>query len=235
MATFADTRSGGVVRITISDRRLVWLPWHTGSPPLSAPARLQLASGLRRIQRRDRITLPCSRLRFDLGEDMYVSRVHDPPVDREITYRVDVDTIVVVEVLPDRPEFREHTFLVLRRLLDYKARGGRLEESAWLTGNVSEFLQLTPEQYEMIDIRVALAGELERFRIKSDWTQEKVATRLGTSRSRVAMMESADSSVSVDLLMKSLLVLGVSRRQVGRLVLGPGPRQPTPDHKADRS
>ena len=52
----------------------------------------------------------------------------------------------------------------------------------------------------------------------SSWTQLQVARRLGSSQSRVAKMEAADASVSLDLLIKSLLALGASRSEVGRVI-----------------
>jgi Helix-turn-helix. len=45
-----------------------------------------------------------------------------------------------------------------------------------------------------------------------------VARRLGSSQSRVAKMEAADASVSLDLLIKALLALGASRGEVGRAI-----------------
>ncbi len=45
-----------------------------------------------------------------------------------------------------------------------------------------------------------------------------MARRLGSSQSRVAKMEASDASVSLDLLVKSLLTLGVSRDKVARVI-----------------
>ena len=49
-------------------------------------------------------------------------------------------------------------------------------------------------------------------------TQSQVVKRLGSSQSRVAKMEAADASVSLDLLVKSLLALGASRGEVGSVI-----------------
>ncbi|MCJ7796173.1 MAG: helix-turn-helix domain-containing protein [Thermoleophilia bacterium] len=57
-----------------------------------------------------------------------------------------------------------------------------------------------------------------RLRIQHGWTQTDVARRLRSSQSRVAKMEAADASISVDLLVRSLLTLGASRTEVGRVI-----------------
>jgi len=50
----------------------------------------------------------------------------------------------------------------------------------------------------------------------------QVAKRLGSSQSRVAKMEAGDTSVSLDLLIRSLLALGATRRDIARAI-GAGP------------
>jgi transcriptional regulator with XRE-family HTH domain len=47
-------------------------------------------------------------------------------------------------------------------------------------------------------------------------TQEVAALKLHTSQSRLAKMEAGDSSVSLDLLFKSLFSLGVSRKKLAQ-------------------
>lgn len=49
-------------------------------------------------------------------------------------------------------------------------------------------------------------------------TQIDLARLIRSSQSRVAKMEAGDPSVSVDLLIKSLLALGVSRKELGRAI-----------------
>jgi predicted XRE-type DNA-binding protein len=139
-----------------------------------------------------------------------------------ITYRVDADAVVVVEVLPDRLEFRKHVALIYDRLRDYDQRRARLEGSWWQVGEVGDFLQLTPQQAAFVGMKVALADQLALVRRRRHWRQVDVATRLRSSQPRVAMMELADSSVSIDLLIKSLLTLGVSRAELAQVIAGPG-------------
>lgn len=98
-----------------------------------------------------------------------------------------------------------------------KAR--KLEAAGWKVGDASDFLDLTPEEAEYIELKLALAAGLRDRRQSRDMTQAEVARRLGSSQSRVAKMEAADSSVSVDLMLRSLFKLGVRRADVARLVV----------------
>ena len=45
-----------------------------------------------------------------------------------------------------------------------------------------------------------------------------LAKRLGSSQSRVAKMEAADTSVSLDLILRSLLNIGVTAGEIARLI-----------------
>ena len=45
-----------------------------------------------------------------------------------------------------------------------------------------------------------------------------MAKQLGSSQSRVAKMETGDPSVTLDLLVRSLLVLGATKKTVGRTI-----------------
>jgi transcriptional regulator with XRE-family HTH domain len=69
-----------------------------------------------------------------------------------------------------------------------------------------------------MDIKLGLARHFRELRAQHSWTQADLATRLGSSQSRVAKMEAADSTVSVDLLVRSLLTAGADRKDVGRAV-----------------
>lgn len=94
----------------------------------------------------------------------------------------------------------------------------RLERSGWRVGTTAEFLELSPEEEAMIELKVALSEFLRELRRKHKWTQTLVAKKLGSSQSRVAKMEAADPSVSIDLLVRALLALGATRRDVGHAI-----------------
>jgi predicted XRE-type DNA-binding protein len=94
----------------------------------------------------------------------------------------------------------------------------RLVKGGWRVGDAAEFLELSPEEAAFVELKLALAEYLHQIRTQHGWTQQEVARRLSSSQSRVAKMEAADASVSVDLLVKSLLSLGASRSEVGQVI-----------------
>lgn len=82
----------------------------------------------------------------------------------------------------------------------------------------AEFLGLTREEEELVELRVSLARELRRRREAARLTQVECAQRLNSSQSRVAKMEAGERSVSLDLLIRSLLALGATRKDVARAI-----------------
>jgi len=99
-----------------------------------------------------------------------------------------------------------------------KAKRERLRAAGWKSGDAADFLGLSAEEAAFVELKLALADYLRDLRTRNAWTQAQVARRLGSSQSRVAKMEAADASVSLDLLVKSLLTLGASRGEVGRVI-----------------
>jgi predicted XRE-type DNA-binding protein len=99
-----------------------------------------------------------------------------------------------------------------------KSKKDRLAAAGWRSGDTADFLDLTAEEAAFIELKPALAEYLRDLRTRNSWTQSQVARRLGSSQSRVAKMEAADASVSLDLLVKSLLALGASRSEVGSVI-----------------
>ena len=100
-----------------------------------------------------------------------------------------------------------------------KAKLTRLRAAGWRSGDAADFLELTEEEAAFVELKLALGDYLKKVRTEKAWTQSDVARRLGSSQSRVAKMEAADASVSVDLLVRSLLALGASLREVGRVIV----------------
>ncbi len=92
----------------------------------------------------------------------------------------------------------------------------RLEAAGWKVGTVSEFLGLTDEEAALIELKLDLAKAVRTERMHRQMTQEELGTSLRSSQSRVAKMEAGDSSVSIDLLIRSLLKMGVTRRDLAR-------------------
>ncbi|HDH02896.1 MAG TPA: XRE family transcriptional regulator [Actinobacteria bacterium] len=93
-----------------------------------------------------------------------------------------------------------------------------LERAGWRVGDAGEFLDLSDVEAALIDVRLALATELKARRRARKMSQAVLAQRVGSSQSRVAKMEAADRSVSIDLLVRCLLALGSTRGDIGRAI-----------------
>lgn len=90
----------------------------------------------------------------------------------------------------------------------------RLKAAGWSVGDTKDFLQLTPEEVALIEMRLALSQALRERRREAGLTQTTLAKELGSSQSRVAKLEAGDASVSLELLIRALLAVGASRRDV---------------------
>lgn len=98
----------------------------------------------------------------------------------------------------------------------------RLEADGWQIGDAQDFLGLADAEAEFIEMKLALAEDLRARRLKRHLNQTQVARIVGSSQSRVAKMEAADPSVSIDLLIRSLLKLGAGRADVAKAVSAQG-------------
>ncbi len=87
-----------------------------------------------------------------------------------------------------------------------KSKQKRLEKTGWKVGTVAEFLDLTSQESAYVELKLALSKTLNERRRQRKITQEQLARLLNSSQSRVAKMEAGDPSVSIDLLVRSLLL-----------------------------
>ena len=99
-----------------------------------------------------------------------------------------------------------------------KRKKERLAKKGWRTGSVAEFLDLSAEESAYIEMKLALSEKLRERRRRKKLTQAELAKAIESSQSRVAKMEAGDPTVSIDLLVKSLLALGVSKKELGRTI-----------------
>lgn len=94
----------------------------------------------------------------------------------------------------------------------------RLAEKGWKIGSAKDFLGLSPAEEAYIELRLKLADGLRIRRHARGVTQAQLAHALRSSQSRVAKMEAGDPTVSLDLLVKSLLALGTSSRELAQII-----------------
>jgi ribosome-binding protein aMBF1 (putative translation factor) len=101
-----------------------------------------------------------------------------------------------------------------------KKKRQQLEEKGFRVGSAADFLELTQEEEAYIDIRLDFSNLVKTQRVKRGWTQEQLARAIGSSQSRIAKLEGGDLGISMDLMMKALLRLGSSKKQIGKLLEG---------------
>jgi DNA-binding XRE family transcriptional regulator len=106
-----------------------------------------------------------------------------------------------------------------------KRKRARLEAAGWAVGSVKEFLGLSEADAVLIEMKLALSRSLRDRRKRYGFSQVELAKRLQSSQSRVAKMEAGDPSVSMDLLVSSLLLLGASSADLAKTISGQGHRK----------
>lgn len=102
-----------------------------------------------------------------------------------------------------------------------KAKKNYLEQRGWQVGSAADFLKLSEQEQAYVELKLALARQVKAERQKNRLTQVELARVLKSSQSRVAKMEAGDPSVSLDLLIRSLLALGASRRELAQVISSP--------------
>ena len=105
-----------------------------------------------------------------------------------------------------------------------QAERKRLEAAGWQVGSVEDFLSLTNEETVYIELRVRLAEALKVRRQGAKLSQKAFAAAMKSSQSRIAKAEANNHTVSVDLLIRSLIALGVGLEELGRILSVGDPR-----------
>ena len=93
----------------------------------------------------------------------------------------------------------------------------RLEAAGWKIGTAADFLELTPEESTIVEMRVMLSRHLKERR-KGLMTQSELAAKISSSQPRIAMTENGDSSVSIELLIRAMLATGASAQEIGQII-----------------
>jgi len=176
--------------------------------------------------------MPHSRPMPDIGPRCHELRVRDGDTSWRIIYRVDDQAILVVDVFKKKSAATPKRVIDMckRRLSAYaqksrsmtmnssKKNKKSLERAGWKIGSVQELLGLTEEEAAYVELKLALSRALRERRQKNKVTQVQLAKKIGSSQSRVAKMEAGDPSVSIDLLVRSLIALGATRKSLARSI-----------------
>ena len=111
--------------MTRKDKPLAWLHGEIKTPPFSLAARLETGFLLRRLQRRELLTMPQSRPMPSVGPRCHELRVIDVSGQWRLIYRIDADAIVIAEVFAKKSAKTPKTVLETcrRRLKEYDHAG----------------------------------------------------------------------------------------------------------------
>jgi DNA-binding transcriptional regulator YiaG len=97
-----------------------------------------------------------------------------------------------------------------------KTKRTKLAAHGWRVGSAADFLELSAEEAAFVETKLALSESLRARRTAQHLSQAALAKRLKSSQSRVAKMEAADPTVSVDLLLRGLFALGATPRDIAK-------------------
>jgi len=200
------------------------------SPLFSREARLEAGFLLRKLQEGQALELPHSRPMPAIGERCHELRIVVVNMTSRVIYRVDFDAIVIADVFGEKSQSTPNSVLGDRRghcgsMTMRSSKRRRLEAKGWKVGSASEFLGLSHEEVAYVEIKLRLAQCLRDRRLRRRMTQLDLAKAIKSSQSRVAKMEAGESSVSLDLLVRTLLALGTSSSDLRRLL---APRRSAP-------
>ena len=91
-------------RVYRKDKPLVWLKGEVKTPPFSAQARLEAGLLLRRLQRRELLSLPQSRPMAIVGGQCHELRINDREHTWRIVYHVAADAVVILCVFSKKTQ-----------------------------------------------------------------------------------------------------------------------------------
>jgi ribosome-binding protein aMBF1 (putative translation factor) len=97
-------------------------------------------------------------------------------------------------------------------------RKKELETQGWKFGGFEDFLGISDDEFEYIEIKINLSEMVREFREGKGLSQADAAEILKSSQSWLAKIETADPTVSIDMQIKSLLALGATKQEIGQKI-----------------
>jgi DNA-binding XRE family transcriptional regulator len=83
-----------------------------------------------------------------------------------------------------------------------------LKAAGWRMGDAAEFLGLSADEKQLVEVRLTLALAIRRQRQESGLSQKQLAERIGTSQPRIAKIEAGAADVSLDQLVRAYIAVG---------------------------
>ena len=101
-----------------------------------------------------------------------------------------------------------------------------LQAAGWKIGDAADFLEMSPEERQLLDARVELALAIRRQRAALKLSQKELGAKLKTSQPRIAKIERAASDVSLDQLVRAFTAAG------GNFVVRVGNKRRSPSKRS---
>lgn len=83
-----------------------------------------------------------------------------------------------------------------------------LEAAGWKFGDAADFLAMTDEERQMLDLRINAALAVRRQREAMKLSQQDLARRIHTSQPRIVKIEKAAKDVSLDQILRAYAAAG---------------------------
>jgi phage-related protein len=108
--------------VASADKLLVWLEGEIKTPPFSQAGRLEAGYLLRKLQQGETLGMPHSRPMPSIGSRCHELRINDGSATWRITYRLDADALVILEVFSKKSRATPKAVIdaCKRRLKDYE-------------------------------------------------------------------------------------------------------------------
>jgi predicted XRE-type DNA-binding protein len=94
----------------------------------------------------------------------------------------------------------------------------KLQKLGYRVTDTQEYLGLSDQEMVLIDLKISLIQKLRAVRKQKMLSQKQLAELLQSSQPRVAMLERGAPDVSLDLICRALIALGVPRRDIGKAI-----------------
>jgi transcriptional regulator with XRE-family HTH domain len=97
-------------------------------------------------------------------------------------------------------------------------RKRRLEAAGFKFGTVGELFGLSEAEEQLVEMKVAIAEAIRVLRDVRSLSQAEVARLVGSGQARISKLERSGESTSLDTLVRCMLVLGASRKDLAKTI-----------------
>ena len=99
-----------------------------------------------------------------------------------------------------------------------KTKQQRLEAKGWKIGKVSDFLELTPAENALVEIKLALSRELQ-YRASIAEIESELLEQV---QPIVTQLNNVNATVSIELLIRAIISTGATIQDVGEVIAKAG-------------